>query len=158
MKRLTLAGLVLVLATGSGMALADRDRGHGGHHGGHGHGYKHGHHKGHWYPRPYYRRVYYSHHDHHSDYYYPLGAALIGAAVTYSLFHSHDAGYSEPARSSDVVGCHRIERYPDGSERRGGAACRVLLRMCGIRRSRVHQCLRAVHPSEPTRKLLSQHM
>jgi len=122
MKRLTVYGLVLVLATGSGMALADRDRGHGNHRGGHGHkhhGYKHGHHQGHWYPRPYYRNVYYyPRHDHHSDYYYPLGAALIGAAVTYSLYHGRDAGYSERAGSTEVVGCHRIERYPDGSERR----------------------------------------
>jgi len=124
MKRLKVYGLVLVLATGSGMALADRDRGHGNHRDGHGHGhkhhgYKHGHHQGHWYPRPYYRNVYYyPRHDHHSDYYYPLGAALIGAAVTYSLYHGHDASYSERVGSTEVVGCHRIERYPDGSERR----------------------------------------
>lgn len=121
MKRLTLSGLVLVLATGSGMALADRDRGHGGYRGGHGHshGYKHGHHRGYSYPRHYHRNVYYyPRHVHHGDYYYPLGAALIGAAVTYSFYHGHDAGYSSRAGSSEVVACHRIERYPDGSERR----------------------------------------
>ncbi|HEY6131003.1 MAG TPA: hypothetical protein VIV27_03245 [Halioglobus sp.] len=119
MKRLTLSALALVLATGTGTALADR--GHGDHHRGkhgHGHGHKHGHYNRHWYPRPYYQRMYYyPHHEHHSDYYAPLGAALIGAAVTYSLFHRDDAGYRSSG-SSDVVGCHRIERYPDGSERR----------------------------------------
>jgi hypothetical protein len=119
MKRLTLSGLVLLLATSSGTALADR----GGWHGDRGHGHhKHGHYSRHWYPRPYYRTVYYPYprHDHHyrDDYYAPLGAALIGAAVTYSIFHSHDGGYSGASGSSDVVGCHRIERYPNGSERR----------------------------------------
>lgn len=116
MKRLVISGLALLLTTGGGAALADR--GHGKHHHG-GHGYKHGHHhKSHWYPRPYYRKVYYypRHDYHHRDNYYPLGAALIGAAVTYSLYHAHDGGYS--ASNSEVVGCHRIERYPDGSERR----------------------------------------
>ena len=125
MKRFTLSGLALVLAMSTGAAMADRGRGdydgnHGHHHGRwckHGHG--HGHHKRHWYPRPYYRPVYYyPHHEHHSDYYEPLGAALIGAAVTYSIFHGHDSGYSGSSGRSDVVGCHRIERYPDGSERR----------------------------------------
>ena len=103
------------------MALADRGHGYRGGHG-HGHGYKHGHHRTHWYPRPYYRTVYYypshHHHNHHSNYYEPLGAALIGAAITYSIFHSHDSGYSGSSGGSDVVGCHRIERYPNGSERR----------------------------------------
>lgn len=58
-----------------------------------------------------------------------LGAAIVGSAITHSLYHTHggsvcydkhdnysnnyrDSGYSE------VVGCHRIERMPDGSERR----------------------------------------
>jgi len=120
MKRLTSTVLALLLVIGGNMALADRGEG-GNHQGWRGHGYKHGHHKGHWNPRPYYREVhYYSHHDHYRDrdYYYPLGAALIGAAVTYSIFHSHDNGYSGSGASTEVVGCHRIERYPDGSERR----------------------------------------
>jgi len=137
MKRLTTIGFCALLAMGSGAALADRDYrggkgdGHGNGHGkGHGyhderHNYKHygGHHDTHYvyyYPRPYYPR--------YPDryVYYPLGAALIGSAVTYSLYHSHDgvrcydnhsvSSYSSP--SSEVVGCHRIERYPDGSERR----------------------------------------
>lgn len=115
MKRLTMSGLALVVAVGSGTALADRD--HGGWHGGHGH-HHHRHYVRHWYPRPYYRTVYYYPRHHHGDYYAPLGAALIGAAVTYSIFHSHDGGYAGSSGSSDVVGCHRIERYPDGSERR----------------------------------------
>jgi hypothetical protein len=119
MKRLMLSGLVLVLATSSGTTLADRDGWHG--HRGRGHGHKHGHYCRHWHPQPYYRTVHYypRHHYHdHDDYYVPLGAALIGAAITYSIFHSHDGANSGSSRSSDVVGCHRIERYPDGSERR----------------------------------------
>jgi hypothetical protein len=117
MKRLTSLGLALLLATGGSAALADR--GHGDHHrGGHGHGYKHGHHNGHWYPRPYYRNVYYSRPYYEHNYYAPLGAALIGAAVTYSIFHAHDADYTTSSTRPEVVGCHRIERYPDGSERR----------------------------------------
>jgi hypothetical protein len=126
MKRLTSLGLTILLATGGGAALADRGHGddyHGGHGRGHGKRYEHHYHGGHWYPRPYY----YSRPHYNRDYYYPLGAALIGAAVTYSLFHTHDGarcyehhvvGYSAPIASTEVVGCHRIERYPDGSEQR----------------------------------------
>jgi hypothetical protein len=125
MKRFTLSGLALVLALGNGMALADRDDWHGDH----SHGW-YGPPRGYWYPRyphPVYRPVYvypqyyyHDHHDHHDhdDYYVPLGAALIGAAVTYSIVHSHDTSYSGSGGSSDVVGCHRVERYPDGSEHR----------------------------------------
>jgi len=127
MQRLTSLGLALLLATGSGATLAGRS--HGDHHrGGHGHGYKHGHHRDHWYPRPHHTRVYYySHPDYDRDYYYPLGAALIGAAISYSFYHAHDGvrcyeshgtSYSVPSVRTEVVGCHRIERYPDGSERR----------------------------------------
>jgi hypothetical protein len=131
MKRLTSMGLAILLATGGGAALADRGHGddhHGGHGPGYGKGYEHHYHEGHWYPRPYYPRPYYYPRPHYDrEYYYPLGAALIGAAVTYSLFHTHDGArcyenhvvsYSAPAASAEVVGCHRIERYPDGSERR----------------------------------------
>ena len=115
MKRLMVFGLALLMTTGGGAALADRG------HGGRGWGHKHGGHcKHHWHPRPYYREVYYPYHEHHHDhdYYAPLGAALIGAAVTYSIFHAHDTSYSASRGGSDVVGCHRVERYPDGSERR----------------------------------------
>jgi hypothetical protein len=115
MKRLMVSGLALLLTTGGGAVLADRDY----HHGGRGHAY--GYYKHHWYPRPVYREVYYYprpyyYHDH--DYYYPLGAALIGAAVTYSIVHGHDTSYSVSGSSAEVVGCYRVERYPDGRERR----------------------------------------
>ncbi|MEZ5573056.1 MAG: hypothetical protein R3E64_13670 [Halioglobus sp.] len=125
MKRLTSLGLALVMAAGGSAALADRkhDDHRDEHRGGHGneykHGYKHGYNRGHWYPRPYYRNVYYyprPYYEH--NYYNPLGAALIGAAVTYSIYHAHDAGYAMSSTSSEIVGCHRIERYPNGSERR----------------------------------------
>lgn len=81
-------------------------------------------------------RGYRSHHGfrggYYPHYYYPsayLGAALIGSAINYSLYHQHngatcyDNHSSDRNRSSDrnyseVVGCHRIERLADGSERR----------------------------------------
>jgi len=129
MQRLISLGLALLLAIESGATQAGRghgDRHHGGH--GHGHKHKHGHHRDHWYPRPHHTRVYYyPRHDYDHDYYYPLGAALIGAAISYSLYHAHDGvrcyeshgtSYSAPSVRTEVVGCHRIERYPDGSERR----------------------------------------
>ncbi len=60
-----------------------------------------------------------------------MGAALVGAAVSYALYHSHDGascyedhGYSSSSygySSSDsyrVAGCHRIEQLPDGTVRR----------------------------------------
>jgi hypothetical protein len=116
MKRLMVFGLALLLTTGGGAVLADRD------HGDRGWGRRYGHCKNYWHPRPYYREVYYypshDHHHHDHDYYYPLGAALIGAAVTYSIYHAHDTGYSPSGSGAEVVGCHRVERYPDGSERR----------------------------------------
>jgi hypothetical protein len=122
MKRLMVSGLALLLTTGGGAVLADHDHGDY-YHGGRGHGYRYGYYQPHWYPRPYYREVYFypshDYHHHDNDYYYPLGAALIGAAVTYSIVHTHDTSYSTTSSSSvEVVGCHRIERYPDGSERR----------------------------------------
>lgn len=128
MKRLMVFGLALMLATSAGVAQAGR--GNDKHYRGHGHaydhGHKHGHHKGHGRPGPYYRDVHHAphytphhapHHGHHGDYFAPLGAALIGAAVTYSLIHAHD---TRPVASgpAQVVGCHRVERYPDGGERR----------------------------------------
>ncbi len=138
MKRVTAIGLVAVLATGSGAALADRDGGK--HHKGNGHGHNSGkhydrdyHHGGkHWRGGPTYNvyvaRPYYRHRVYYRPYYYPLGAALAGAAVSYSLYHTHDGlrcnevhsnvGYSPAGSSSEVVGCYRIEHYPDGSERR----------------------------------------
>jgi hypothetical protein len=151
MKRLTVLGLGLLLATGAGATLADggrHDDHHGddhrgnygkghdnGNHNGHGnssyknynkgynmghsyHVYYHGYPRVYYYPRPNYDRYYY----------YPLGAALIGSAVNYSLYHTHDgarcyenhqtSSYSPAGADPEVVGCHRIERYPDGTERR----------------------------------------
>lgn len=69
---------------------------------------------------------------HYRNDYYPsayLGAALIGSAINYSLYHQHngatcyddhsnDRNRSRDRNYSEVVGCHRIERLADGSERR----------------------------------------
>ncbi|MEH6610095.1 MAG: hypothetical protein V7696_12075 [Halioglobus sp.] len=80
----------------------------------------------------------YRHHGYYNrNYYYPsyLGAALFGSALTYSLYHSHNgnqcyenhgssgnnrnySGESYSGSTTEVVGCHRIEQLPDGSERR----------------------------------------
>lgn len=138
MKRQLAVLLALILASGSGLATADRDRHEGGRHGGH-HGKHHGKHHwkhpgyrsgGHWYsdrshwhyhPRPYYRpRVYYSY-----DPYLPLGAALVGTAIGYTLSQAGSdcnggCTTTTVTRSvnSNVSSCFRIERYADGSERR----------------------------------------
>ncbi len=128
MKQMISIALALLLTTGGTQALADRGRhdGHDRHHGGgQWQGYQHGHghwKRGHWYPAP---RYYYPRVDYNRYVYYPLGAALVASAVNYSLYHSHGGlpcyeqhatTYSPPA--PEVVGCHRIERYPDGSQRR----------------------------------------
>jgi hypothetical protein len=80
----------------------------------------------------------YRHHGYYNrSYYYPsyLGAALFGSALTYSLYHTHNGnqcyenhgnngsngnygGGSYSGSNTEVVGCHRIEQLPDGSERR----------------------------------------
>ncbi len=144
MKRFSAILMSLVLASGSTLALADRG-GQGNDHRGwnKGHGYKDSHHGGkHWsgkysgshhgyyrpevrhhyvhhYPR-YYRgtRVYYSNYDP----YLPLGAALVGGAIGYSLGHSQHNSVTTTTTytqaPSTVSGCYRIERYQDGSERR----------------------------------------
>ena len=55
--------------------------------------------------------------------------ALIGSAIFFSIYHTHDGAYcyDDHGRSGDrygdggrreIVGCHRIERLPDGRERR----------------------------------------
>lgn len=143
MKQLTIFAIALLLFTVHAGALADgksQGRKHGnqhyqqrGHQNGH---YNHGkhhysnrtHHYKHY--RPYRGPRYYGGY-YHPNYYYPsyLGAALIGSALTYSLYHTHNGAYcydnhrndSYQQRSgsySEVVGCHRMERLPDGSERR----------------------------------------
>ncbi|MBE9539555.1 MAG: hypothetical protein IMF06_10760 [Proteobacteria bacterium] len=126
MKQLTVYSLALLLVIGTTAALAG-DRGNGGHNGGH-HYQSRGHHGYHYRP--------YRHYGRHSAYYRPhynypnyLGAALLGSALSYSLYHTHNGvscydkhAYDRyPQRTggySEVVGCHRIERLPDGSERR----------------------------------------
>ncbi|WP_206046815.1 hypothetical protein [Mangrovimicrobium sediminis] len=134
MQRLTAIALALVLASASGTALADRGK-HDKHgkHGGDRHAYSHHHSKHHGGPKYKVYVGYAPRHHHHYGHryyrpsYYPLGAALVGAAVSYSVYHTHngvrcydDHSYrsSTPVSSSQVVGCYRIERFPDGSERR----------------------------------------
>ncbi len=136
MQRLTAITLALVLAGGSGTALADSGK-HDKHgkHGGDRHGHSQSHHDDRHHGGPKYKvYVGYSprhhhYHDHHyyRPSYYPLGAALVGAAVSYSVYHTHNGvrcyddhrntSYT-PVSSTQVVGCYRIERFPDGSERR----------------------------------------
>ena len=100
--------------------------------------YRHGynrHHGSSHYRRGFYRPSFYGH-----SY---LGAALIGSAFSYSLYHRHNGAvcydnhgsdrygsgrydgdryasdrYEPRASYSEVVGCHRIERLADGTERR----------------------------------------
>lgn len=139
--------LLLVIGTSVALA-GDRNRHHRSHGDGHSrHHYKvekrhHGYDRHHYYRKRDYQRHYYRPHHYGSRhywgyapryygprYYYPsyLGAALVGSALTYSLYHTHSGAlcydrhetgttYSSPA--SEVVGCHRIEQLPDGSERR----------------------------------------
>ncbi len=78
----------------------------------------------------------YRHYDHHRRHYgyndyYPafFGAALVGSVIGHQLFHTHagracytdhgdNAGYSSGSQYNEVAGCHRIERLPNGRERR----------------------------------------
>ncbi len=123
MRHITVYGLAFLLITATTAALAG-GRGYGGHQRGHhyGHGGNYGHHY-----RPY--RPYSNYH--RPGNYYPsyLGAALIGSAFTYSLSHNHNGASCYENHSNDsyqqssggyseIVGCHRIERLPDGTERR----------------------------------------
>ena len=107
--------------------------------------YRHYRHKNHYYNHRYRHRHHYRHHYRHYDYpsyrggywrhrrhsyYYPyVGAAIVGSIIGHSAYHLHGdnvcyddhAGDRRGDRSggySEVVGCHRIERMPDGSERR----------------------------------------
>lgn len=50
-----------------------------------------------------------------------FGGTALGAAVTYNLVYDHtDHRYCDhmPALPADIGGCYRIERLPDGRERR----------------------------------------
>ncbi len=148
MKRLSAILMSLVLAGSSALAVADRgdhrdkhqgwNKGHGQHdrrHDGrhwskhHGKHYSkhHGkHYRGYYYPRA---KHYVHHHSHYRprgyysyDPYLPLGAALVGGAIGYSLGHANDNSVTTTTTytqsSPSVSACYRIERYPDGSERR----------------------------------------
>ncbi|MFK7975903.1 MAG: hypothetical protein AB8C02_07180 [Halioglobus sp.] len=64
----------------------------------------------------------YSRNRHYGNY---LGAAIVGSALTYSLYHLHDGAVCYDSHEdhrdrdyerNDVVGCHRIERLEDGSQ------------------------------------------
>jgi hypothetical protein len=134
MKKVIAAGLATLLCVATTGATAG-DRGHG-----NGHGKGHYKHKdyhyyqhrpsGYYKPyRPYGYRWYYGGPPRYNDYYASyLGAALIGSALTYSLYHTHNGAYCYDNHGGDryqlrssvteVVGCHRIVRLPDGSERR----------------------------------------
>lgn len=51
----------------------------------------------------------------------PVGGAVIGSAITYSLVHDHndhrDCDHAVGERH-EITGCYRIEQLPDGRERR----------------------------------------
>ena len=131
MNRLGLYALALLLVAGTTAALAD-DRHRGGRHDRpHWNHYK----KHHYIPyRPHHRYPYrgpWSYRGYRPGFYYyypPYAGALIGSAITYSLFHTHNGAhcYDDHGRRDDyrdggrreIVGCHRIERLPDGRERR----------------------------------------
>lgn len=113
MKQLTVYALAIVLITGTTAALAG-GRGQGKHHGSYNKywGHSNTHHRG-----------------YGGGYYYPgyFGAALVGAALTASLYHIHNGArcydrhadnYRSSRSYSEVTGCYRIERFADGSERR----------------------------------------
>ncbi len=142
MKRLSAILMSLVLAGSSSLALAERGDHRDNHRGWNkGHGYNDRHHDGrhwkkhsgkHWdkHHRAYYypREKHYVHHHYRSRGYYsydpylPLGAALVGGAIGYSLGQANDNSVTTTTtyiqNAPRVSGCYRIERYPDGSERR----------------------------------------
>jgi len=130
MTRPGLYALALVLIAATTAAFADdrhRDRHHDRPHWNH---YK----KHNGIPfRPHYRYRYrgpWSYRGYRPGYYYPpYAGALIGSAISFSLFHTHEGAYcyedhgrrDQRYRDSgrrEIVGCHRIERLPDGRERR----------------------------------------
>jgi len=122
-KQLTAWFTTVILVLGSAAALADR-KGHG--------DYRH------WQPPGH--RVLQVHKHSRNEYSGHLGAVLLGSAISYSLFHHHNGavchdshgyrdtrGYRNRYGSRNrIVGCQRIERYADGSERR----VRVPLSQC----------------------------
>jgi hypothetical protein len=128
MQPLTFLVLALLLAAGGTTALADGD----GDRSGDGRAYRHGFDRERWLPVPRYRGAFpgagdfqrpgYNRYD-----YDPLDAALIGGAILYGRYPDpvpdniprYNPNYSPPtANGAEVVGCYRIERFPDGTERR----------------------------------------
>lgn len=100
------------------------------HHGKH-HGRHHRKHHGHWgkhHKHAYKHHGYHSnkhHYGYHYDPYLPLGAALVGSALGYTFSQSGQNCYGNcstttygQTTSSNISGCYRIERYPDGGEYR----------------------------------------
>ncbi len=128
-KQLTACFMVITLGTASTVALADRKH-HRDYRYHQSHKYDTRYHHKRWQPPVH--RVTHIHQHYRKDYAGYLGAALLGSAITYTLFHQHNGAVchdSHGHRDShdyrdryssryDVVGCHRIERFADGSERR----------------------------------------
>ncbi len=141
MKQLSVYTLALILVVGTTSVLAssrDHRRYSNDHHNTHRSHYSYGnhykthsrhsykrHHSPNRYSRGFYRPSFYGH-----SY---LRAALIGSALSYRFYHQHSGAVCydshgsdlrgrdryEPRTSySEVVGCHRIERLSDGSQRR----------------------------------------
>ncbi len=147
MKKLIVTVIAATLLGATTGALADgrHKHGHHKHHGwkyhddrkyykgynrGYKKGYKHGYRSSHGHYR--YKPYNYRYRKYYNGHYYPnyLGAALIGSALTYSLYHTHNGNQcyedhggdtyrsSSSGGSSEVVGCHRIETLPNGEQRR----------------------------------------
>lgn len=133
MKTLTVYAIAALLVMGTTAALAgnkhnNHNKHHGNSHNSH-HNYKRhnnhhgGHHSGH-------RSGHYG--SHYNNY---LGVAMLGSALTYSFYHTHQgvACYqrhdnggryeqynfnSSNTRHTEIVGCHRIEQLGDGRQLR----------------------------------------
>lgn len=136
-RQLTAWVTAIILVIGSTAAMADRKshRDHK-HYKSHHYDKRHSHQR--WQPPGH--RVTQIHRHYRHDYSGYLGAALLGSAITYTLFHQHNGadchdshGYRDSrdyrdrySNRYDVVGCHRIERFADGRERR----VRVPLAQC----------------------------
>ncbi len=145
-KHLTAWFTALILAIGSTAATADHDRYRD-------HKRFNSHHfNTHFHPHPSHKRwqppgqrLIHIHRHHRQDYSRNnhaghLGAALLGSAISHTLFHHHNGavchdnhGYRNSRdyhhrfnSRNQVVGCHRVERFADGSERR----VRVPLSQC----------------------------
>jgi hypothetical protein len=115
MRRHTANWMIVLLFCSSGPASAG-----GSHHAG-SHWQHHNHHRHNGY-QPHFRGHYYNH-NHRHDTPWPayVDAALLGSTITSSLYHSHHGTrcYADHGDGSgEVIGCHRIERLRDGTQRR----------------------------------------